>query len=484
MSEQSLATRAVRGAFWTGGGLGVHMVVTLIFFRMLNLEDMGYFYWAQRIIVMCQLVGALGLNDALVKYQDASDQHFSSAFWACLSVGIALSVGFIASESLLGLWFGQTENIGVFYDIAYPLTLIIPVAAVSGIMRAMLARELRFRAIAMSEMMSAVIAAVIGIGLLVGGWGIESAIWNGIVREVALLGILWIAAAWMPKLSFHWTKLKTLLPFGFNVAGANLLNNINNNLDKVYFVPVLLGPAAAGMYAFAYQYTMVPLNRASVVLTRVIFPAFSKVQNDDAVLRRAYLRTVGVIALLAWPVLAGGFVYAREVLLLVKGDEMLPALNPLRLLMIAGMLKAVGTVVGSIFLAKGKANWSFWWTLLNLVVFVSALFYAVQFGLEGVAWVIVGVAVLALFVTQWLVNRLIGLSLIAYVTVLIKPALIAVMVVIALSVVKPLMFDVILLAVGAGIVVGAVTYILGVRLLAWSFVMQFWRDFRGRNLAS
>ena len=60
MSDQSLATRAVRGAFWTGGGLGVHLIVTLIFFRILNLEDMGYFIWAQRVLVLFQMVGVLG----------------------------------------------------------------------------------------------------------------------------------------------------------------------------------------------------------------------------------------------------------------------------------------------------------------------------------------------------------------------------------------------------------------------------------------
>jgi O-antigen/teichoic acid export membrane protein len=481
LKEQSLATRAVRGAFWTGGGLGVQMVVTLIFFRILNLEDMGYFTWAQRVVVLCALVGALGLNDALVKYQDASHQHFSSAFWACLLVGVMLSVGLIASERFLNFLIGQTESVTAFFKIAYPLALTIPVASISGIMRAMLARDLRFRAIAISEIVSVLIAAVIGLGLLIGDWGIESAIWNAIAREIALLGILWISAAWVPMLSFNWTKLKVLLPFGFNVSGANLLNYINNNMDKVYFVPVFLGPVATGMYAFAYQYTMVPLNRASVVLTRVIFPAFSKVQNDDAVLRRAYLRTVGIIALLAWPVLAGGFVYAEEVLLLVKGNEMLGVLNPLRLLIIAGMLKAVGTAVGSIFLAKGKANWSFWWTVLNLAVFVPALFYAVQFGLEGVARVVFGVAFLALLVTQWLVNRLIGLSFNAYFMMLIRPALIAVMVVIALLVCRPLMHATPLLAIVIGWVGGGVVYLLGIRLFAWSMVMRFWHDFRGQN---
>ena len=108
---------------------------------------------------------------------------------------------------------------------------------------------------------------------------------------------------------------------------------------------------------------MMPLSHGGMILMRVIFPAFSVVQENDRTLRRGYTRAIAVIALVAWPVLAGGFVYAREILLLVKGEAMLPALNPLRLLIVAGMLKAVGTVCGIDFSRQGKANWSFRWTL-------------------------------------------------------------------------------------------------------------------------
>ncbi len=480
MSNQSLATRAVRGAFWTGGGLGVHLIVTLIFFRILNLEDMGYFIWAQRVLVLFQMVGVLGLNDALIKYQDASRIHFSSAFWACLFVGIALFVGFIGSEWLLIIWVGRTPNIAAFFDIAKPMALIIPLASVSGIVKAILARDLRFQSIAISEVAAALIAAIVGIGLLVGGWGIKSAVWNAITREIALLGGLWIAAAWMPSLSFSWSKLKALLPFGFNVSGANLLNTINNNLDKVYFVPVLLGPVAAGLYAFAYQYTMVPLNRASVVLTRVIFPAFSVVQRNNQTLRRGYTRTITAIALLSWPALIGGFIYGREILLLVKGEEMLPALNPLRLLIVAGMLKAVGTVVGSVFLAKGKANWSFRWTLVNLIVFVPALYWGVRYGIDGIAAVLSVAAVLFLVVTQLLVNRLIDLRMSDYFKSFIGPLLTTLLVAVALVAVRSLTDLGPVEALLVGVVVGSIAYAIAIRLFAWVFVMRFWRDFRGQ----
>ena len=484
MIEQSLATRAVRGAFWTGGGIAIQLVVTLIFFRVLNLEDMGYFTWAQRLVVLCPLFSALGLNDALVKYREASNSHFNAAFWTCCLAGLAIYAALVLGGEAMGRYvshWAEDVEADAFVRVLKPLALIVPFASVSGVVRARLARELQFRAIAISEVISTVVAAIVGLGLLFAGYGIESAVWNAIVREVALLVSLWWSAAWMPGLSLRWRALRQLLRFGLNVAGANVFNYVNSNLDKMYFVPVLLGPVANALYSFAYQYTMVPLSRAAMILTRVSFPAFSRVQNDHVALRRAYIRTVAMIALLAWPALVGGYVYAPEFLQLVKGDAMLEAVTPLRMLILAGMAKAVGTVVGSIFLAKGKANWSFRWTVVNLMVFVPLLFWGVRYGLEGVAMAITAMALLSLAVTQVLVNRLIALPLSTYVKALIQPGLIAGGVGGALLASKPILPAEPLLALGMGGLIGACVYLLGVRWLAWPLVMQFWRDFRGNG---
>lgn len=484
MSEQSLATRAVRGAFWTGGGIVIQLVVTLIFFRVLNLEDMGYFTWAQRLVVLCPLFSALGLNDALVKYQEAAASHFNAAFWACCLAGLAIYAALVLGGDALAHYvshWAEDVEAAAFVRVLKPLALIVPVASISGVVRARLARELHFRAIAVSEVVSTVVAAIVGLGLLFVGYGIESAVWNAIAREIALLASLWWSAAWLPGLSFRWRSLRQLLRFGLNVTGANVFNYVNNNLDKMYFVPVILGPVANGLYSFAYQYTMVPLSRAAMILTRVSFPAFSRVQNDHVALRRAYIRTVAMIALLAWPALVGGYVYAPECLRLVKGDAMLVAVTPLRLLILAGMAKAVGTVVGSIFLAKGKANWSFRWTVVNLMVFVPLLSWGVRYGLDGVAMVISAVSLLSLVATQVLVNRLIGLPLSTYASALIRPGLIAGGVGVALFVSKQVVSAEPLLALVLGGLIGACVYFFGVRLLAWPLVMQFWRDFRGNG---
>ncbi|MYF73433.1 MAG: hypothetical protein F4175_08670, partial [Gemmatimonadetes bacterium] len=160
--------------------------------------------------------------------------------------------------------------------------------------------------------------------------------------------------------------------------------------------------------------------------------------------------------------------------------EMLSALNPLRLLILAGMHKAVGTVVGSVFLAKGKANWSFRWTLVNLIVFVPALYWGVRYGIDGIAAVLSVAAVLFLVVTQILVNRLIDLRMADYFKSFVGPFLTTLWIAVALVAVRSLTDLEPVEALLLGVVVGGIAYAFAVRLFARAFVMRFWRDFRGQ----
>ena len=49
MNDQSLATRAIRGVFWTGSPIVVQLVISLAFFRYLSLEEMGLGHRQRRI---------------------------------------------------------------------------------------------------------------------------------------------------------------------------------------------------------------------------------------------------------------------------------------------------------------------------------------------------------------------------------------------------------------------------------------------------
>ena len=477
MSEsQSLATRTVRGVFWTGSAFGLQIVTTFAFFRFLSLEQMGQFGWALMIVMFLALLCDLGLGSALVQDREAGEEHFAAAFWVCLVFGTAVTSAVVLLAPTVADLLSREDSEGL-EPILRGLVLLVPFAAVSGLFRARLQRDLRWRAMAAAEIGSSVVHAITAFGLLAAGHGVMSAVHSAVAREAALLIGLACMARWLPSLRFRLDAVRRILNFGVNLTGSRCLNYLNSNLAKGVIYGAL-GDAALGAYEFAYRLTLMPLVRISTVITRVFFPTFSAIGDDSALLLRAYLRSVQAVALAYWPTLATLFVLAGPVALFADTD-MGPAVWPLRLLALATMVKAVGAAVGSVFLAKGRASWALYWSLFSLAVLVPALYLGIEFGIEGVCAVIAITGGLFLALSQYLANRLLGIGFASYLAVLWRPALVAMTTGGAVLAISPLLPATPLLACIAGGAVAAMAGLAGLRLFAWGDVASMWSSARG-----
>ena len=473
---QSLATRAIRGVFWTGGAIGIQMGVTALFFMFLPVQTMGQFAAALAVILFFPLVCDLGLGAALVQCREADERHFSSAFWTSLGFGLCTTGLLILVAPLIARFSDEPL---AFQDTFVRLTALLPVAAVSGVLRARLQRDLRFGAIAVVEAGAVVAAALVGIGALLSGLGAWCLVLHTLTREAAHLAGLWSATRWLPRLHLHIPSVRRLLSFGLNAMGANAVNYLNRRLDYA-FLYYFLGDAALGYYDFANRLTMHPYTRLATTVGRVSFPTFSYVQEDSALLRRGYLKSVSSIALLAWPLLAGLVVFAADVLAWI-GPDMTPALRAFQFLALASLLKAIGTLVGSVWMAKGKAVWALRWTLFSLALTLPGYYLGVRFGPEGMAAAILLLSALFLPLSQHLVNRLIGLAFPTYLRALGRPLLVTLWVLAVLWAVRSGLSTDPFTTLLVGLACGLVAYSLGLRLWAWDLCRQLWQSLRGSD---
>jgi len=478
-SPSGVATRAARGILWTGSPFLLQIAISVAFYGYLRVEAMGGFEWALILVMLLALICSLGLEQALVQKRVATDLHYSSAFWLNLGLGLATAVAVLLTAPFWArhLAGGDLDDPEAFARGLSTLSLILPCAAVSGIFRARLQRNLQFRPMALAEALSALVYSAVAIVLLVRGWGIRTPAISAVVREVVLLaGLVW-TAAWRPRFAFSAAALRDLLPFGLHFTGSRCVNYINTNLPSFFIVP-FLGTAALGYYRF-------PLVRISTVITRVVFPTFSTIQDDNALLGRGYLRTVGATALAYWSALVGLLIFApegAELLRRLQGFDMTPAVLPLRFLILATAIKAVGTPVGSVFLAKGKAAWSLYWSLFCFAVLTPTLYWSVTSQVAGVSAVCGIVAITAmpfLLLSQLLTNRLIGLRFSEYLRVLGRPGLVALLLLVVLISVRPALPRDLVLTNVLALLIGLAAYGLLVRALAWNQVRTLWRDLRG-----
>ena len=481
---QPLATRAVRGVLWTGSASFVQLLIPLVLYGFLPADQMGRFEGALTIVMLGALLGSLGLGEALVQNRNAGDIHFNSAFWTCLVTGCAISLLLIASASRIGHLLSWPSP-DALRPLLVPLSLLIPVASVSGIFRARLSRELLFKPLAISEVVSVLSYAVVVIALLP-HYGLWSPIVGAVVREAALLISLCISARWCPRFVCSVASLKEVLPFGLHFTGSRSVNFLNSHLATFFIMP-LLGEAAHGYYKFAHRMTLLPLVRLSTTITRVSFPTFSSIQDDADLLPRGYLKSVQSIALFMWPVLVWLLVFAPEVLVFVEkiNDlELSPALWGLRLLIIATLVKSVGIVVGSVFMAKGKANWALYWSLFSLLLLLPALYYAAEYGVAGVAAAIAATALIFLVLSQHLVNRLTDLSFADYFGSLVRPLLVSLVVLAVLVYASTALPPDPFVRLAAGTGVGVVAFLAATRLFAWKLCRQVWKSLSGDRSAT
>ena len=203
--------------------------------------------------------------------------------------------------------------------------------------------------------------------------------------------------------------LKSYLAFGSHVMGSSVLNYIDTNVDYLV-VGRMIGASALGYYTLAYNLITFPLYKISTIITRVTFPAFSKIQNDNQTLRTGYLKVVRYISMITFPMLAGMFVVAPEFIMVVYGSKWTPMILTLQILCLAGALKSIGTTVGTILLSKGRPDIQFKWNILTVIVLTIAVLLGVKYGIEGVAAMVTISAVLLFSIIQRITNKLIDLE--------------------------------------------------------------------------
>lgn len=95
------------------------------------------------------------------------------------------------------------------------------------------------------------------------------------------------------------------------------------------------------------------------IITRVLFPAFAKIQDDTEKLRVNFYKLLSVVGIINFPALLGLMVVSNNFVPLVFGEKWSSIIPVLQLLCIVGLLRSVGNPIGSLLMAKARVDISF-----------------------------------------------------------------------------------------------------------------------------
>jgi len=412
-SGQSLGKRAISGFAWTGlSQMAIQVIqfgVTIVLARLLFPEDFGLVGMAAVFTEAIGMLSGLAFAPAIIQRKKLREEHLSTGFWAGIIAGLILFLAAAASAGPLADFYGR--------DIIAHIVLLSSVGFLTGpvgsIHRALLTRELEFKKLTLSEIGATITSATVSISLAFLGLGPYSLVLGALAGTATSSAILWYLHTWRPVMMFSWKAFRDLFSYSKNVLGNDLVNYLGANVDYL-LVGRFLGAHFLGVYTLAYRLVTVPLNKISGVITKVTFPTFSILQDDDRRLQDAYVRTVRLLALISIPALAILGMTARDLIVVIFSEKWLEAVVAVKVLIFVGMLKSVGTLVGSVVLAKGRPDLEFKWNLALLPLLGVGIYFSLPYGIKGVSIAYLIIYSVFFPVIMRVTNSTIGLSDLRY----------------------------------------------------------------------
>lgn len=388
LSSAQLKDAAVSGIRWTTaarvGSEFVTFFSAVVMARLVPPSGFGQAVVPTILLTLAVILTFEGYGSALVQRKTVEREHIEAALLASLLTGLVLglvaaAIGATVAASVIG---AKSAELMIVMS---PVFLFAGLGAVS---RGLLWRRLDFRRVSVIEVIALTVAAAVGIGLAVAGLDAE-AIVLAALAGAATTAVLLVAAAPPPLPRWHRRELREVLRFGLPASGAGLTYVAITN-STLAVVAVRLSATQAGLFWRSFQLGVVYQEKISGIMLRLAFPVYSRT-SDLSELLRFHERATRIHAAVLLPLLSILIVTAPELVPWVFGERWAPAVAPVQILAVAGMVAAVLTGYPQILLAAGRPRVLLVFNLALLALYIAVSWLAAPQGITTLAYAVVGI---------------------------------------------------------------------------------------------
>ena len=156
---------------------------------------------------------------------------------------------------------------------------------------------------------------------------------------------------------------------------------------------------------------MLPVGNISIILNRVVFPLFSKVQDDIIELKKIYKKIMQIIFYILAPTTALMILLSKEIVILLFTEKWLPIIPIFQVLCFVGLLYPLHLYNLMILQVKGKSALFLKLEVFKKIIIIVSLIVSIKFGLMGILFGSVFASFISLPVNTYYAGDLINYKL-------------------------------------------------------------------------
>ncbi|WP_367390555.1 lipopolysaccharide biosynthesis protein [Lewinella sp. LCG006] len=382
-------------------------LINIVLLRLLVPGDFGQIIMITAFLGVVGLLKDPGLSSAFVQQKSVDKNYANSIFWLLVLINIILFLFLLLmTEPIVHFYQSDSD----FANVYFLLIVSFFISSFSIFPQAQLVKKIDFKVLFYAKILSQIIGGGIAIYSAWKGYGVYSIVMKGLIAEIVMVSFLWLTIPWMPSFSWSKSTLTQIRNYSLPLLGDSLLNYVVRNVDDV-MVGKIWGQASLGIYNRAYSIMLLPVRKLAGVAARLLFPLLSSLQDNDEETRRIFLLNVQVIALIAFPLMSFLGMETEGIVFVVLGKQWLEMVPILRILAFLGAIQSIGTLVGTIYTARGGTRLQFRVGIVVKSFLILIILIGVHQGIEKLTLFYALGSFIAFFLEYYYAGQLIQLTL-------------------------------------------------------------------------
>lgn len=409
MSDE-LGHKAARGSVWATVDkmtvMAMTFAVNMVMARLLTQED---FALVGMVYVFTNISNVLidgGFGSALIHKKNPTQTDYSTIFYWNIGLALVLYGVLYAFAPLIAGYYRQPQLVGI----VRLLSLIVLANSVFVTQFAKLRIEFRFGTLAAINISAALLGGVLGICLAKAGMGAYSLVWSQVCVGLLQCVGCFLLGRWRPSLSFSAATMRGLFGYGGYLMAAQVLQVVCNNLQYL-IIGRLFAPAQLGLYSQAQKTDQIVSYHIPQILVNVMFPLYSKLQDDRERLLQTLAMNMRVVAFVIFPVIALLMLLAEPVFILLYSAKWAPAAPYFRVFCVGGFFVCLQNLNFYAVAACGYSRALYRWSYFKWGALLVFMLVGMNFGIYGMLWALAASNMNIFFTNGLLASRLVGFRL-------------------------------------------------------------------------
>jgi len=418
-AELRLGRQMAVGAAWTillriaDRGIGIVSVAFLA--RVLQPGDFGLVALAVSVVAVIEVLGELNVEAALIRDPAAGRAEYDTAWTVRLLIALALGLVLLLSAGTAPQLLGDPRVAGILRWLSLGTVL----GGLENIGPVEFQKQLDFRRDFLFRFRARVGATMVAVATALLWLDYRALVAGALAGSALRVGLSYWVHRYRPRLCL--TGWRPLIGFSKWLLLQNLVFELNGRAAH-FVIARMISVDVLAHFTVSTELANLATTELQAPIRRAVFPGYAQVASDRQRLSRLFLDTLGVLVLVGLPAAAGIALMAPDLIMVLLGPRWAPAIPLLRILALAGVIRALRTGSHPVYLSVNRPEITAALVTLSLVLTVPGLVVGTRLGgAPGVAWALVASSVVVLLVDYVLLSRILRLDFRALARVLWRP---------------------------------------------------------------